>query len=81
VKKNLEITRKKAVITEFGRLYHNLPGEADRNHNNQNNQNNPQQTMWCPCPDVNRVKVKVKFSLERTMKAQRGSRGIALFFL
>jgi hypothetical protein len=27
------------------------------------------------------VKVKVKFSLERAMKAQRGSRGIALLFL
>jgi hypothetical protein len=27
------------------------------------------------------VKVKVKLSLERAMKAQRGSRGIALFFL
>jgi hypothetical protein len=26
-------------------------------------------------------KVKVKFSLERAMKAQRGSRGIALLFL
>jgi hypothetical protein len=25
--------------------------------------------------------VKVKFSLEQTMKAQRGSRGIALLFL
>jgi hypothetical protein len=27
------------------------------------------------------VKVKVKVSLERAMKAQRGSRGIALLFL
>jgi hypothetical protein len=27
------------------------------------------------------AKVKVKFSLEQTMKAQRGSRGIALLFL
>jgi hypothetical protein len=27
------------------------------------------------------IKVKVKFSLERAMKAQRGSRGIALLFL
>jgi hypothetical protein len=27
------------------------------------------------------VKVKVKFSLEQAMKAQRGSRGIALLFL
>jgi hypothetical protein len=27
------------------------------------------------------VKVKVKFALEQAMKAQRGSRGIALFFL
>jgi hypothetical protein len=26
-------------------------------------------------------KVKVKFSLEQAMKAQRGSRGIALLFL
>jgi len=26
-------------------------------------------------------KVKVKFTLEEAMKAQRGSRGIALFFL
>jgi hypothetical protein len=28
-----------------------------------------------------KVKVKVKFSLERAIKAQRGSRGIALLFL
>jgi hypothetical protein len=27
------------------------------------------------------VKVKVKFTLEKAMKAQRGSRGIALLFL
>jgi hypothetical protein len=27
------------------------------------------------------VKVKVKFTLEQTMKAQRGSRGIDLLFL
>jgi hypothetical protein len=27
------------------------------------------------------VKVKVKFTLEQVMKAQRGSRGIALLFL
>jgi hypothetical protein len=27
------------------------------------------------------LKVKVKFSLEQAMKAQRGSRGIALLFL
>jgi hypothetical protein len=27
------------------------------------------------------VKVKVKFSLEQAMKAQRGSKGIALLFL
>jgi hypothetical protein len=27
------------------------------------------------------VKVKVKFTLEQAMKAQRGSRGVALFFL
>jgi hypothetical protein len=27
------------------------------------------------------VKVKVKFSLQRAMKAQRGRRGIALLFL
>jgi hypothetical protein len=27
------------------------------------------------------VKVKVKFALEQAMKAQRGSRGIALLFL
>jgi hypothetical protein len=27
------------------------------------------------------IKVKVKFSLEQAMKAQRGSRLIALFFL
>jgi hypothetical protein len=27
------------------------------------------------------VKVMVKFALEQTMKAQRGSRGIALLFL
>jgi uncharacterized Fe-S cluster protein YjdI len=30
---------------------------------------------------VSGKKVKVKFSLERAMKAQRGSRGIALLFL
>jgi hypothetical protein len=30
---------------------------------------------------LTKVKVKVKFSLERAMKAQRGSRGIALLFL
>jgi hypothetical protein len=30
---------------------------------------------------VVKVKVKVKFSLEQAMKAQRGSRGIALLFL
>jgi hypothetical protein len=28
-----------------------------------------------------KVKVKVKFTLEQATKAQRGSRGIALFFL
>jgi hypothetical protein len=28
-----------------------------------------------------KVKVKVKFTLEQAMKAQRGSRGIALLFL
>jgi hypothetical protein len=28
-----------------------------------------------------KVKVKLKFSLERSTKAQRGSRGIALLFL
>jgi hypothetical protein len=28
----------------------------------------------------NKVKVKVKFTLEQAMKAQRGSRGIALLF-
>jgi hypothetical protein len=28
-----------------------------------------------------KVKVKIKFSLEQAMKAQRGSRGIALLFL
>ena len=28
-----------------------------------------------------RVKVKVKFTLEQAMKAQRGTRGTALFFL
>jgi hypothetical protein len=27
------------------------------------------------------VKIKVKFTLEQATKAQRGSRGIALFFL
>jgi hypothetical protein len=27
------------------------------------------------------VKVKVKFALEKATKAQKGSRGIALFFL
>jgi hypothetical protein len=33
--------------------------------------------MLVKCP----AKVKVKFSLEQAMKAQRGSRGIALLFL
>jgi hypothetical protein len=34
------------------------------------------------CPLITAsLKVKVKFSLERAMKAQRGSRGIALLFL
>jgi hypothetical protein len=30
---------------------------------------------------VIKIKIKVKFSLGRAMKAQRGSRGIALLFL
>jgi hypothetical protein len=30
---------------------------------------------------IGKVKVKVKFTLEQAMKAQRGSRGIALHFL
>ena len=30
---------------------------------------------------IHRVKVKVKFTLEEAMKAQSGSRGIALLFL
>jgi hypothetical protein len=30
---------------------------------------------------MGKVKVKVKFSLEQAMKAQKGSRGIALLFL
>jgi hypothetical protein len=30
---------------------------------------------------LQRLKVKAKFSLEQAMKAQRGSRGIALLFL
>jgi hypothetical protein len=30
---------------------------------------------------VSKIKVKVKLALEQAMKAQRGSRGIALFFL
>ena len=33
------------------------------------------------CNPVMKVKVNVKFSLEQAMKAQRGSRGIALLFL
>jgi hypothetical protein len=32
-------------------------------------------------PVVYKRKVKVKFTLEQAMKAQRGSRGIALLFL
>jgi hypothetical protein len=38
----------------------------------------------CGCGDnikPNSKEIKVKFSLERAMKAQRGSRGIALLFL
>ena len=31
-------------------------------------------------PDVLKVKVKVKFTLEQVMKAQRWSKGIALLF-
>jgi hypothetical protein len=34
---------------------------------------------WCVY--VVKVKSKVKFSLEQAMKAQRGSRGIAVLFL
>ena len=30
---------------------------------------------------LSQVKVKVKFSLEQAMKAQKGSKGIALLFL
>jgi hypothetical protein len=30
---------------------------------------------------IDAAKVKIKFPLERAMKAQRGSRGIALIFL
>jgi hypothetical protein len=30
---------------------------------------------------VVRIQIKVKFTLEEAMKAQRGSRGIALLFL
>jgi hypothetical protein len=30
---------------------------------------------------ISEVKVKVKFSLEKAMKAHRGSRGIAVLFL
>jgi len=30
---------------------------------------------------LNKLKVQVKFTLEQAMKAQRGSRGIALLFL
>ena len=32
-------------------------------------------------PIINKVKVKVKFTLEQATKAQRGSRGIAVLFL
>jgi hypothetical protein len=32
-------------------------------------------------PNVGQIKVKVKSALEQAMKAQRGSRGIALLFL
>jgi hypothetical protein len=31
--------------------------------------------------EVTEVKIKVEFALEQATKAQRGSRGIALFFL
>jgi len=34
-----------------------------------------------PPPSYTYVKVKVKFTLQEATKAQRGSRGIALFFL
>jgi uncharacterized membrane protein len=39
------------------------------------------QTHWLKYSLQVKVKVKVKFSLEQAMKAQRGSRGIALLFL
>jgi hypothetical protein len=32
-------------------------------------------------PKKEKLKVKVKFTLEQTTKAQRGNRGIALLFL
>jgi hypothetical protein len=32
-------------------------------------------------PPIWRVKLKVKFNIEQSTKAQRGSRGIALLFL
>jgi hypothetical protein len=37
-------------------------------------------TLSCASSE-GQVKVKVKFTLEQAMKAQRGSRGIALLFL
>jgi len=33
------------------------------------------------CKGMGKVKLKVNFIVEQTMKAQRGSRGIALLFL
>jgi hypothetical protein len=33
------------------------------------------------CADPSKAQVKVMFTLEQAMKAQRGSRGIALLFL
>ena len=38
-------------------------------------------TVWAEGHLVFTVKVKVKVTLEQAMKAQRWSRGIALFFL
>jgi len=37
--------------------------------------------VWTGTVHTSKVKVKVQFTLEYTMKAQRGSRGIAIFFL
>jgi hypothetical protein len=43
--------------------------------------NMPRISYFLRLGSVTKVKVKVKFALEQTTKARKGSRGIALLFL